>query len=120
MKLTERYIQLCRDLADAGYVWNPRPGDWILDITDESIGMLTTYIEQPERLRAVNIQIPYGLQIHDLLLERKCSRVDLSGGARWDDRVGVQLYECDAAAIKANEDEEALAALVIDFQRFGT
>lgn len=117
MRLTERYIELCRELAAAGYVWEPRPGDWMLDRDDGSIGMLTTYIERPELLRRANLQVPYGDQIREMLSARKCTVEEGEGGWCWRDRDGSVLHraEVDPEA----EDEEALAALVAEYLRHG-
>jgi hypothetical protein len=118
VKLTERYIALCRELADAGYVWEPRPGDWMLDLNDESVGMLTTFIENAALLRANNTQIPYGSQIADMLaargvmMARDGDTKGAAGDAVWRDRAGREVYRCAAAALDENEDEESLAALV--------
>jgi hypothetical protein len=120
MKLTERYVELCRELAEAGYVWNPRPGDWMLDLEDGSIGMLTMHIERPALIRRVNVQIPYGLQIAELLAARGCLWRDRDEGGRvWVDAGGAVLHECAAPALAESEDEEALVALVMDFRRNG-
>jgi len=125
MKITERYVELCRELAAAGYVWMPRAGDWMLDLEDGSIGMLTMHIERPDLLRRVNVQIPYGLQIAELLEARGCTWRDGGGerqgaaGRVWFDASGQELHRCTASALEDNEDEEALAALVADFRRRG-
>ncbi|NUQ35533.1 MAG: hypothetical protein HUU29_11410 [Planctomycetaceae bacterium] len=119
MNLTERYVVLCKELASLGYQWTPRPGDWILDITDESIGMLTTYIEKPELIRKVNVQIPYGDQIKELLAKRGCLENVQGGNVIWLDSKGNEIYRCTAEANKLNDDEHSLAALVEDFRRHG-
>ena len=119
MNLTERYIQLFKELADLGYDWSPRAGDWILDITDESIGMLTTYIEKPELIRKVNVQIPYGEQIHELLDRRGCKRDGDEQSIYWVDHTGKELHRCSMSDYECNDDEHALAALVEDFYKHG-
>lgn len=120
MKLTERYVELCRELAGAGYQWDPRPGDWMLDTEDGSIGMLTTHIERPGLLRRVNVHLPYGMQIDGLLEQRGCSwRGTGDGGREWLARDGVRLHVCGAGALEEAGDEEALAALLADFRRGG-
>lgn len=117
MKLTDRYVDLCRQLADAGYVWHPRPGDWMLDLMDDSIGMLTTAIKRPELLIRVNVQLPYGEQI-TALLESSGVRVVIEGDEqRWIASDGSLVYACSCARFVEAPDEEALAALVEEFRR---
>lgn len=116
MKLTDRYVDLCRQLAEAGYVWQPRPGDWMLDIADESIGMITTYIHKPELLRKVNIQLPYGEQISSMLAELEIQQLTSDDSVSWSTHAGTEIYSCDTRAYEDNPDEEALAALVAAYR----
>lgn len=120
MKLTEDYIDLCVRLEELGFVWQPRPGDWMLDKSDASVGMITTHIEDGRMLRNLNTQIPYGSQIVDLLAERQC-RVPLAqdSACEWFDRHGEALHSCTPEAFADNDDVEHLRALVADFERFG-
>jgi hypothetical protein len=121
MKLTERYIQLCRELAEAGFVWQPRPGDWMLDLNDDSVGMLTMGIENPALLRANNVQIPYGEQIADLLAAEGAHRFEEASEVVWRSADGTELHRYSLVAIRAagaeDEDEESLVALVALYRR---
>ncbi|MCA8939549.1 MAG: hypothetical protein KDB07_07065 [Planctomycetes bacterium] len=118
MKLTEEYIDLCLELEALGYVWQPRPGDWMIDKSDDSIGMITTQIKDGTMLRRLNAQVLYGSQIVDLLAERG-ARLQVAEGHEWFDREGALLHRCSAEAYASNDDEESLKALVEDYRRFG-
>ncbi len=112
MALTERYITLCRKLAASGYQWQPRPGDWILDKMDESLGMLTTYIERPELLQRVNIHVPYGPQIAELLEGQSCQRLENEKGVFWVNADGQEVYCSTFKAWAEDPELEELEALV--------
>jgi hypothetical protein len=117
MHLTERYIQLCRELAAAGYQWQPRPGDWMLDLNDESVGMLTTYIQRPELVVRNNVQLPYGNQIGDLLTARGITTSADGPDQIWRSREGQELHRCPSDQLADHGDEEALVALITDYTR---
>ncbi len=120
MHLTERYIQLCRELAAAGYQWQPRPGDWMLDLNDESVGTLTTQIQRPELVVRNNVHLPYGSQLSDLMALRGIEPSGASTSERvWTDRNGALLHKCDADQAAAFPDDEALLALIADFRKHG-
>jgi hypothetical protein len=72
-RITEDYVQAALKLAASGYEWEPRPGDWMLDKDDHSIGMLTVPPNRPEMIRRLNVHLPTFAQVDALLDERGIS-----------------------------------------------
>lgn len=68
-RITEEYCAAALALEQAGYVWQPRPGDWMLDRDDASIGMLTLPVRDGEQIRRLNTHIPTYVQVNAMLLE---------------------------------------------------
>lgn len=66
-KITEEYVQAAIALEQAGYEWQPGPGDWILDKEDQSIGILTTPVEKAWLMRRLNTHLPTNVQVDELL-----------------------------------------------------
>lgn len=119
MQLTERYIELCKRLAAAGYRWLPRAGDWMVDLTDDSIGMLTIEPDKPEQVAMVNVHLPLAHQLTALLggfgIEEKAGPATTV----WLDAQGHELHTADEAACKADLGAEQLTALVMLHERSG-
>ena len=69
-RITEDYCTAALALEQAGYEWKPRPGDWMLDRDDASIGMLTLPVHDGAQIRKLNTHIPTYVQVSAMLAER--------------------------------------------------
>jgi hypothetical protein len=69
-RITEDYVQAALELVEAGYLWAPAPGDWMLDRDDHSIGMLTVPVSKPDLVRRLNAHLPTYVQASELLNAR--------------------------------------------------
>jgi len=115
MNLTERYIELCKLLANAGYQWRPQPGDWMVDLTDDSIGMLTLEPDKPQLVAMVNVHLPMEPQVLSMLSQREVSHKAASGQVTWWDRHGKSIHECSAEVFACDSSLQHLEALVKSF-----
>ncbi|CAG0931914.1 hypothetical protein PLCT1_01924 [Planctomycetaceae bacterium] len=68
-RITEEYCAASLALELAGYEWQPRPGDWMLDRDDASIGMLTLPVRDGAQIRKLNTHIPTYIQVGAMLDE---------------------------------------------------
>ena len=66
-RITEDYCEAAQALENAGYEWAPRPGDWMLDRDDASVGMLTLPVQDGAQVKRLNIHIPTYVQVSAML-----------------------------------------------------
>ena len=66
-RITEDYCEAAQALERAGYEWAPRPGDWMLDRDDASVGMLTLPVQDGAQVKRLNIHIPTYVQVSAML-----------------------------------------------------
>jgi hypothetical protein len=66
-RITEDYCAAALALEKAGYEWTPRPGDWMLDRDDASVGMLTLPVQDGAQVKRLNIHIPTYVQVSAML-----------------------------------------------------
>lgn len=95
-RLTEEYCAAAIALEQAGYDWQPRPGDWMLDRDDASVGMLTLPVQDSAQVKRLNIHIPTYVQVNAMLDERG---VTLRHGREVEFLVGQRVV----AKFSANE-----------------
>lgn len=81
-RITEEYCTLAMELEQAGYLWQPRAGDWVLDRDDSSVGMLTLPITDQAAVRRLNFHLPTYVQVNEML-----------------DRMNVQVIESEQAVL---------------------
>lgn len=105
-RITEEYVQGALELAKAGYPWRPAPGDWMLDLDDHSIGMLTTPVKRPEMIRRLNIHLPTQVQTEEMLGAH---------GVELRDKDGPEFVHGDSVIARFSRqefsDDEALCCL---------
>lgn len=97
-RITEEYCQASIELEQAGYCWMPRPGDWMLDRDDASVGMLTLPVQDPAQVRRLNTHIPTYVQVNAMLDQR---------GVRERNGEGVEFLKGDQRVAHFSREEYA-------------
>ncbi len=98
-RITEEYCAASLALEKAGYVWQPRPGDWMLDRDDASIGMLTLPVQDGVQIRRLNTHIPTYIQVGAMLGELNVSETrGREVEFRWQGRVAAKFSPGEFAA----------------------
>ncbi|GIK51967.1 MAG: hypothetical protein HUU03_01720 [Planctomycetaceae bacterium] len=114
-RITEEYCVLAVELEQAGYFWQPRAGDWVLDRDDSSVGMLTLPITDQATVRRLNYHLPTYVQVNEML-DRMVVKFVSSGGAIVASLGERELARFDAAHFQAEEAACRLKALVAAFR----
>lgn len=114
-RITEEYCALAVELEQAGYVWQPRAGDWLLDRDDSSVGMLTLPISDQAAVRGLNYHLPTYVQVNEML-ERLKVELASACGAIVARLKGREIARFDEAQFRAEEALCRLKALVAAFR----
>ncbi|CAG0989950.1 hypothetical protein PLCT2_02413 [Planctomycetaceae bacterium] len=109
-RITEDYCEAALALEKAGYEWTPRPGDWMLDRDDASVGMLTLPVQDAAQVKRLNIHIPTYVQV-SAMLDRLGVREERGREVSFVRASGV-VTRCSNAEFSADEGLCRLRALV--------
>lgn len=95
-RITEDYCEASLALEKAGYAWTPRPGDWMLDRDDASVGMLTLPVQDHAQVKRLNVRIPTYVQVSAMLENLEVREVR-------DREITFMLGDCVAARFGCDE-----------------